>query len=64
MGMDGSMTSNAIDKINDVLAEINLVIGDLPSEVNPDMRKALEVTHSLAWQLIELTISECKDDRI
>ena len=60
MRMIVNMTSKSIDKINDVLAEINLVIGELPSEVDTDMKKALEVTHSLAWQLIELTINEVK----
>ena len=52
------MTSKSIDKINDILAEINFFIGEIPNEVDPETRKSLIQTHHLAWQLTELTLGE------
>ena len=52
------MSSKAIDKINDILAEINFYIGEIPNEVDPETRKSLIQTHHLAWELTELTLGE------
>ena len=52
------MTYKTVDKINDVLAELNFLLGEMSTEVDEETRAALKVTNDLAWQIIEKTISE------
>tara|TARA_E500000331_G_C16855398_1_gene539624 strand:+ start:227 stop:394 length:168 start_codon:yes stop_codon:yes gene_type:complete len=52
------MTSNSIDKVNDVLAEIAFLLGELSPDVDQSTKDALKTTNSLAWQIIEYTTNE------
>ena len=52
------MTSNSIDKVNDVLAEIAFLFGEMNPDVDQSTKDALKTTNSLAWQIIEYTMYE------
>jgi hypothetical protein len=52
------MTSKSVDKINDILSEVNFYIGEIPHDVDTQTREALIQTHHLAWELVELTLGE------
>ena len=50
------MSYKSIDTINDVLSEINYLIGLLDYyDSDSEMTRALRQTHSLAWDLVEVT---------
>ena len=52
------MTANSIDKVNDVLAEIAFLLGELSPDIDQSTIDALKTTNSLAWQIIEYTMYE------
>tara|TARA_E500000331_G_scaffold343075_1_gene377495 strand:+ start:1677 stop:1844 length:168 start_codon:yes stop_codon:yes gene_type:complete len=52
------VSCKSIDKLNDVLAEIAFLVGELSPDVDQSTKDALKTTHALAWQIIEYTMNE------